>query len=485
MSDSLKTRTIHGLSWSLIDWIGVKGVQFGIGVMLARLLLPEQFGLIGMLGIFIAVAQAFLDSGFGSALIQKQDADQVDMCSIFYFNIVVGVLVAGVLCAASPWIAAFYDEPLLMPLTCVLSVDIVINSFSLVQTMLMTKHIDFKTQAKIGTVSVLISGLVGVGMAVAGYGVWSLAFQAVTATVCRTSLLWVFNSWRPSLIFSMSALRGMFGFGSRMLASGLLNTFFDNVYLLVIGKLYSATELGYYTRASSIQQLPSQGLYGIVNRVAFPVFSAVQDDPERFKRGLKHAFQMLVLLNFPMMVGLALVARPMVLIVLTDKWAPCIHFLQLLCALGMMYPLHAINVNVLMALGRSDLFFRIEVLKKVLIALGLVVTCSWGIEAMIWGQIVVGVVSYLPNSYYTGILLKYSMREQLSDILPYFVASIAMGAAVYAIGLLAFPNNWALLTCQVAAGVVLYVALCGIFRFPAFREIVDILRSRLRSAKAV
>jgi teichuronic acid exporter len=471
MTDSLKSKTIHALSWSFIEAIGARGVQFVIGIVLARLLFPEQFGLIGMLTIFMAVAQAFLNSGFGAALIQKRDATPIDTCSIFYFNIMVGLAATGLLCLAAPWIAAFYNQPILTPLTRVLSLTIVINSFGLIQNTVLAKQIDFKTLTKVSLVAGLISGAIGITMAFYGFGVWSLAVQQISSSFFGTILLWFFNTWRPALIFSLKSLREMFGFGSRLLASGLLDQIFSNVYLLVIGKVFSASDLGFFTRAKSLQELPSQTLAQMVGRVTFPVFSTMQEDPARLKRGMNKALTMLVLVNFPMMIGLAAAARPLVLVLLTEKWAESIPYLQLLCLVGLLYPLHVINLNLLQALGRSDLFLRLEIIKKILVVINIAITWRWGISAMICGMLATSIVSYYLNSYYTGVLIGYPIREQIRDLSSYLIMTALMGMAVYAVGLLPFSSYWSMLLVQIAVGIVTYVGLCRVFRLSAFMEL--------------
>ncbi len=364
MTDNLQQKTVTALSWSFVESMAARSAQFVIGIILARLLFPEQFGLIGMLMIFMAVSQAFLDSGFGAALIQKQEITQTDICSVFYFNILVGLAAAGLLSLAAPWIAAFYKQPVLTPLTRALSLTLVINSFGLIQNVLLTKQINFKTQTKVTLIAGVLSGIVGITLAVHGFGVWSLAIQQISSAFVRTACLWFFSSWRPILIFSFTSLRELFGFGSRLLASGVLNQTFDNIYLVVIGRLFSAADLGFFTRAKTLNDVPSQSLSQMVGRVTFPVFSTIQDDRVRLKRGLKKALTTLVLVNFPMMIGLAIVARPLVLVLLTDKWAPSIPYLQLLCVAGLLIPLQSMNLNVLQALGRSDLFLRLEIVKK-------------------------------------------------------------------------------------------------------------------------
>ena len=483
MADSLKSKTIRALFWSFFERIGQQGIQFIISIILARLLLPEQFGLIAMLWIFMAIAQSFIDSGFGQALIQKQDITHIDECSIFYFNILVGFLAAGLLCLAAPWIAGFYNQPLLAPLTYVLSLNMIINAFGVVQTTLLTKHIDFKTQLKVSVIATVISGTISVIMAFNGFGVWSLVAQSLCSTLFQTILLWFFNTWRPSLVFSLDSLRGMFPFGSRLLASGLLDTVFRNIYIVVIGKLFSPADLGFYSRGQRLQQLPVDNISSIISRVTFPVFSSVQDDKARLKRGVRKALTMLVMINFPMMIGMAIVAKPLVLLLLTDKWAPCIPYLQLLCVVGMLYPLHVINLNVLLAQGRSDLFFRLEILKKILIVIAIAVTYRCGIIAMIYGQIVTSCLAYLLNSYYTGKMLDYPITEQIQDLMPSLTLAIIMGGGIYALHYTPIVNQSALLLIQIMTGIGLYTLLCYIFRISSFMEVIEMVKSKLLNVR--
>jgi teichuronic acid exporter len=470
MADSLEQKTIHALSWSFVEVVAQKGVQFVIGIVLARLLFPEQFGLIGMLTIFMAVIRTFLDSGFGSALIQKQEITQADICSIFYFNIFVGLAAAGLLCLAAPWIAAFYNQPVLTGLTRALSLTIIIDSFGMIQGTLLVKQINFKTQTKVSLISGALSGIIGVTLAAFGFGVWSLVVQQVSASLFSAVCLWSFSSWRPALIFSFTSLRNMFGYGSRLLFSSLLNQTFDNIYYVVIGRLFPVADLGYFTRAKIMSDLPTITLSSMVARVTFPVFSTIQDDPARLKRGLKKALTILELVNFPMMIGLAVIARPLVMVLLTEKWVACVPYLQLFCVAGLLLPLHTMNLNVLQALGRSDLFLRLEIVKKVMIAIGIAITWRWGISAMIYGMIVNSIIGYYLNSYYTGVLISYPLREQVSDLVPYLIVSIVMGIAVYAVGLLPFTHHWSMLLVQIITGIVIYVILCRVFCLKAFME---------------
>lgn len=471
MTDSFKSRTLHALAWSFLESVGLQTVRLVIGIVLARLLFPEQFGLIAMLTIFIAVAQCFLDSGFGAALIQKPEITQTDNCTIFYFNIVVGVVAAGLLCLVAPWIAAFYNQPILTHLTRALSLTIVINSFGLIHNTILTKQINFKTQTKVSLIASITSGIIGVTMAVMGFGVWSLVVLQISSTSIRTALLWLLNTWRPVLIFSFNSLREMSGYGSRIQAANLLNQLFENIYLIIIGRLYSATDLGLFSRAQTLGELIPRTLSGMVGGVTFPVFSSIQDDPARLKRGMKKALTVLVLVNFPIMIGMAVLSRPLVLVLLTEKWVGCIQYLQLICLGGLLYPLHVINLNVITALGRSDLFLRLEIIKKALIVINIAVTWQYGVAAMIYGMMGFSLVCYYINSYYTGVLIGYPIREQLRDLVAYLVTAGLMGMAVYAVGLLPFPNYWSTLLVQISAGIVIYIFLCRVFRLAAFMAI--------------
>jgi teichuronic acid exporter len=480
MSESLRSKTLQALSWSFIESVASRTVQFAIGVVLARLLFPEQFGLIGMLSVFMAVAQTFLDSGFGAALIQRREATVIDTCSIFYFNIAIGFVVAGLLCLTAPWIADFFGQPILVPLTRILSLTVVINSFGLIQSTILIKQINFKTETMVSLTAVLASGSVGIVLAMTGFGVWSLAVQQVGSSLFRTILLWLLTPWRPELIFNFGSLKRMFGFGSRVLSTGLIAQVFDNIYVLIIGKLFSATDLGFFTRAQSLQGLPTQALSGMVARVAFPVFSSIQDDKFRLKKAMKKALKTLCLVHFPMMVGLLVIARPLVLLLLTEKWTGSILYLQLLCIVGLLYPVHVINLILLQALGRSDLSLRLEVLKKLLIVISVAITWRWGITVMIYGMIAVSFISYYLNSYYAGLLIDYAISDQVKDFSPYLIMAIVMGMVVYGTGLLVTHTLWLLLIVQMTIGFAVYVGLGRLFRPTAFIEVWQAGRDKVR-----
>jgi teichuronic acid exporter len=479
MSDGLKSKTLRGLVWSFLERLGQQGIQFVITIILARLLLPEEFGLIAMLTIFIAVGTTLVESGFAHALLQKRDTTHADECSIFYFNIVLGMAMACILCLAAPWIAVFYERPILVPLTRLLSLNLVIGAFGIVQFASLVRRVDFKTLTKVAMIAALLSGSIGVTMAYRGFGVWSLVSQSLSCNFFITALLWLFHKWRPAWLFSFVSLRSMFPFGSKVMISSLLDIVFNNLYLIVIGKHFSAGDLGFYSRARATQDLLVKNISVTVSRVTFSVFSSVQDDKARLKRGLRKALTTMGMLNFPMMIGLAVVAKPMVFVVLTEKWLPCVHYLQLLCIGGLPYPMHRINLTVLKAQGRSDLLLRIEILQKIMVAIAIVVTYRWGISPMICGGIATSYFGYCMSTYYSAKLLDYPITNQMRDLLPSLVLASVMGGGVYLLHSITFPNELTLLVGQVVLGGALYVSLCHLFKLRSFVEIMDLAKSKL------
>jgi O-antigen/teichoic acid export membrane protein len=327
----------------------------------------------------------------------------------------------------------------------------------------------------VSVLTVLISGPIGILFAYNGYGVWSLAIQQFSSNVLRVVLLWFFCVWRPSMTFSFLSLRQMFGYGSRLFASGLLDKIFQNIYLLVIGKLFSAVSLGHYTRALSLQQLPADVLTDIVGRVTFPLFSSMQGETERLRMGFKKIFVTLAFLTFPTFIGLVVIAEDLVIVLLTDKWLPCVPFLQLLALLGLMYPLHALHLNLLLALGRSDLFFRLEILKKFLVVIAIAITWSYGIEAMIVGQVVLTVLAYFLNSYFTNQLICYSLLEQMKDLIFPFILAFMMGLLVIIVSNLQINSIILLLAIQIFTGIIVYLILSYLFRPLGYQILMSIL----------
>jgi teichuronic acid exporter len=478
MSASLKARTANALLWSFVQEVIGRGLQLGVGILLARMLSPIDFGLVAMLSIFIAVAQALVQGGLGSALIQRSELTEAHKSSAFYLNVVVGVFFAATLWLAASGIASFYHKPLLRDMIRVLALLPLLNGFCVVQDALLIRHLEFKKQTLMLVASTGAYGLTGVVLAWRGFGVWSLVYPLVSEAFIRTALLWWFSRWRPRWQFSRKAVGEMIAFGWGMLASALMSTVFDNLYSVIMGKCFSSAELGYFNRAQTLQANASQLLGTIANRVVFPVFSSLQEDPARFRSGLRNAMTTIAFVQFPMLVGLAVVAKPLVLIVFTEKWSFSIPYLQLLAIAGLFYPVHMLNLNVLASLGRSDLFFRLNVLKLLIYVLNALVTFRWGMTAMIWGLIAYNLPAYYLNSYYTGKLIGYTVGNQLKDLCPYLAASVLMGLVVTVFASFLPPINFLQLGFKIGFGVLVYVLICCAFRVSALGELVNLVWRR-------
>ena len=478
MSASLRDKTFSAMLWNAVQFVGHQGIQMITIVILARLLAPEKFGLVAMLTIFMAVATTCVESGFGAALIQRRHTSKIDCDSIFYFNLAMGFLATAVLWLCAPLIAAFYQEPILAGLTRFLSFKLAIGGFANVHFSLCRKKLDYRRLAIVEFAANLIAAVLGITLALRGAGVWALAAQQLAAHTLRSLFFWIKADWYPSLQFSLQALREMFGFGSKMLASNLLGTIFKNIYLLIIGWAFTPAALGLYTVALRIKNIPSQGLTTIVGNVMFPVFSTIQDDPARVKRGMRQSISLLCLINFPLMIGMAATA-PSLLRILGEKWLPAVPFLQILCFSGLLFPLHVVNLSPLQALGRSDLLLRLEIIKKALTFINIMITFRWGVHAMVVGQAITAVFAYVLNSRYTGRLVGYPMSEQILDLLPNLSVALIMGGLVFGLQWLPFPNFWSRLLSQVILGILVYYALCRLFRFAAVEEMKSVIAQRL------
>lgn len=451
---------------------------------MARLLMPEEFGLIAMLSIFVAMGNTFVNSGFGQALIQKQDVKHIDECSMFYFNILVAILATIILFFCAPLIADFYNQPQLIQMSRVLSLIFIFNALGLVQRTLLNKNLDFKTQFKVSLLASLFAGIVSVGLAFNGFGVWSLIALYLCTDFFNTVFLWFFSSWRPSLIFSIISLKSMFSFGSKLFIVSLTNSVFTNIYKLLIGKFFNASALGFYSRADSLYKYPVVILNSVVSQVSFPVFSKIQDDKKRLKSLIRKSLKTITLITFPLMVGLMLVAHPLVQILLTEKWLPSVPYLQLLCIIGMLYPILAINLNALNAQGRSDLYLKIDVINKILVIITVFITYRFGITAMIIGQIINSLISYYLYSYYTNKLLGLGIITQIRNMFPAFSISIVMGFLIYCVKYLSINNQLLLLVTQITLGGLIYISLCFIFKISAFMEIISIVKGFRPSKKS-
>lgn len=472
---SLKDKTVKGVIWSAVDRFSAQGIQFVFSILIARLLVPEDYGVIAMLNIFLAVSQTFIDSGFGTALIRKIDRTETDFSTVFYFNIAVAVFFYLGLFFAAPAIANFYNTPLLVPVTRVTAINLVISSLSGIHNAKLSIAIDFKSRAKISIVSAVLTGSVGLWMAYSGYGVWALVVQTVFAGIIRTIMLWIIVKWYPKLVFSWKSFKEMFSFGSKLLASGLLDTLYNNIYTLVVGKVFSSSTLGVYAKAQALAEFPSSNITGVLQNVSFPVLSSIQNDEDKLAGAYKRFIRVSAFVIFPLMLGLSSVADPFIRLLLTDKWENTIYLLQIICFSMMWYPIHAINLNILQVKGRSDYFLKLEIIKKIQGVLILCVTVPMGIIAMSYGQVVSSLISLYLNTYYTKKLIGYGLWDQMKDLLPIFIHSLLMwGLVLLVVNLM--PTLWLKLIVGVLSGMIYYIAGAFIMKFPEVNEILKILK---------
>ena len=480
---NLKQKTVSGLFWSFIDNFSKLGLTFVIGIILARLLTPYDFGLIGMTTIFIALSKSLMDSGFTQALIRKKDCTQADYSTVFFFNLLVGFTLYFVLFFCAPIISRFFEEPKLILIIRVIGIGIIVNAFTLVQRARLIKEINFKLQTKISVIASLFSGIIGITMAYRGYGIWSLVFQTLSSFFFTSFLLWIWNKWKPSFVFSKNSFNEMFSFGYKLLISGLIDTAYRNIYLLIIGKYFSTADLGFYTRADQFNNLPSSNITGVIQRVSYPMLSKIQDDPQRLKQAYQKVIKSTMLLSFTAMMIMAASAKPLILSLIGEKWLPSVIYLQLLCFVGMQYPLHAINLNMLTVQGRSDLFLKLEIIKKILVIPVIIIGITHGIKILILGMIIISVISYFLNSYYSGKYIDYSSWQQLTDIFPSFVLAFFIGSMVYLSGLFLVLPIYLILIIQLVIGGVLFFTIVELFKMKDYIYIKELIIEKYKTKK--
>jgi teichuronic acid exporter len=473
----LKRIAAKAVAWSGLDIFLRRGLQFLFSVVLARLLGPDAFGTIALIYIFTAIAGVFVDSGFSVALIQNQEITHTDESTVFWFNLSLGLLLTVVLCAFSPLIATFYALPDLMPLISVSATSILLTALGSIHATILSKNLDFRTQMKVGVIANGLSGFIAVAMAIRGYGVWTLVTQIVIASGINSTLLWTVNPWRPSAVFSSASAKRLFGFGGYMFAATLIDTVYSKFYTVLIGKVFGVKELGFYNNADETKQIPAAVLTSILARVAFPMFSVASGKSDQLRRGVQLGIRTTMLFNVPLMLGMAAVAEPLTLTLFGSAWLPSVPIMRILCIGGMLWPLHLINLNVLIARGSSHLFFRIEIFKKT-IGLSLLLAGSiYGVIGIAWSQVVFSVVAFLINSYCTKRFFGYGATEQALDFLPALTIAVPMSSFVYWLSFhlsLSPPVN---LLCLAAAGGSIFFSLAISFKLTAIKEIENIFKS--------
>lgn len=477
MSKSLKQTATKGIFWSVAERFSVQGTQFFIMLVMARLLSPSDYGLVGMITVFIALSQSLIDSGFSQALIRKQDRTETDNCTVFYFNIVIAVTLYCLLFAVSPAVATFYDTPELCKVMRVVSIVIIINALTVVQRALLTAKIDFKTQAKASFAAAVISGSLGIVLALNGYGVWALVYQQIINQVINTIILWYYSTWCPKLIYSWLSFRNLFAFGSKLMAVGLIDITYNNIYPIIIGKVFSPADLGHYSRARNFSDLPSSNVAGILQRVTYPLLCQIQNEDARLAIVYRKFLKLSAFIIFPLMCGLAGLSTPLITTLIGEKWLFCSELLTIICFTMMWYPIHSINLNLLQVKGRTDIFLKLEFYKKGIGLTLLFLSIPYGVKAMCAVGILGSLIALTINTYYTGKLIQIGFFKQMRDLLPTLSLSLLMFFAVYNLHY-AVSSAYGQLLIGIPMGILIYLVPCYYFKFSELDEILKLLHIR-------
>lgn len=484
VEQSLKDKTVRGVGWSAADSILSQGITFVVGLVLARLLSPSEYGLIGITTIFITVFNAIIDSGFSQAIIRKKEASNDDYNTMFITNMVLSVIMFLILFLSAPAIARFFERPELVSLTRVMGVVLIINALSITQNTVLTKRIDFKTKTKASLISAILSGVVGIAMAFMDYGVWALVGQQITKQLTNTICLWIFNKWWPNFQFNRQSFTYMWGFGWKLLASSLIDTTWRELYQVVVGKFYSPATLGQFSRAKEYASIFSSNLNSIVSRVSFPVLAEIQDDKIRLVAAYRRIIKTTMFVTAVCMISMGGVAETMIYCLIGPKWHQAATFLPLICISMSLHPLHAINLNMLKVQGRSDLFLKLEILKKIVtigpICLGIFVDIYW----MVAGSVFSGIIAFFLNSYYSGKMIGYSSWMQIKDVAPSYGLAFLIAFSVYFLKFLPL-SYWVILPMQIVVGVMVFFVVCETTKMEEYLEVKNMVVSMLKKFKTI
>ena len=475
MGDISKKNVIGNFIWRFAERCGAQLVTFVVSIVLARLLDPTVYGTVALVTVFTTILQVFVDSGLGTALIQKKDADDLDFSSVFFFNFVICIMLYMGMFIAAPYIAHFYNNSSLTPIVRVISLTIVISGVKGIQQAYVSRNMLFKRFFFSTIGGTIASAFVGIALAYKGFGVWALVAQQLLNTATDTLILWLTVKWRPRLMFSWKRLKKLLSFGWKILCSSLIDTVYNNVRSLIIGKMYSSADLAYYNQGDKFPKLIVTNINTSIDSVLLPAMSSVQDSKDGVKNMTRRAIKTSTYIMAPLMMGLAFCAEPIVTLILTEKWLPCVPFLRIFCVTCMFYPIHTANLNAINAMGRSDLFLKLEIIKKA-IGMTLLFSTMWfGVMAMAYSLLLNSVLSQIINSWPNRKLLNYRYLEQLKDILPGIILAVMMGIVVYIIGFIPMPTI-VLLMIQIVVGAIIYISLSYIFHLESFEYLIDMIR---------
>lgn len=474
---SLRKQATSGLVWTFTQQFGNQILSFIISLILARLLMPEEFGLIGMIAIFISIGKVLVNSGMTQSLVRSEEVGQNDYSTVFFFNLAASAVIYLTIFFAAPFIADFYSQSILTDIVRLYTLTFIIDAFGTIQATRLTKSMDFKTQMLIALPSTFVGGIVGITMAYTGFGVWSLVWSNIVKSIVHSVQFWFYTEWKPSLVFSKKLFKSHFKFGYNLTIAGILGKIFDNLYLIVIGKFYSASQVGFYTRAATMKQLPVTNISGALSKVTYPLFASIQNDDVRLKRVYQQIMQSVIFIIAPTLVFLGVLAEPLFRFLFTEKWLPAVPYFQILIVPGILYPIHSYNLNILKVKGRSDLFLRLDIIKKILISIVVIIALQFGIFALLYGQIVTSIVSFFINTYYSGKFIDYTTLDQAKDIIPSLILTVTVGAIIFIldVNILSEYSDLVRILGGSAIGGILYLLLAMVFKMDGFMELKKLI----------
>ncbi|NMP16501.1 lipopolysaccharide biosynthesis protein [Thalassotalea sp. Y01] len=476
INKNLKSKAVKGVAWSLIDKLFTQAVSFVVVILLARELSPADFGLVGMLAIFLAISETLVNSGFSSALIQKKDRSEKDYSTVFLLNLSVSLLIYLILFFCAPFIANFYDVPELVELSRVLFIVLIINSLSIVPNTKLTIDLNFKLKSKINIISLIFSSFLALYLAINGFGVWSIVAQNITRSLVASILLLFFSSWKPRFYFSVKSFRRLFGFGSNLMLAGVISAIVNNLYGLLIGRYFTAQHVGYYMQGQRITTIMAGTISSVLQGVTYPIMTSVQDDKERLISIYKRVITMTAFISFPCMVGLTMIAEPFVIVFLTEKWLPAVPVIQWLCLASMFIPISALNLNMLNATGRSDLFLKVDLIKLPINLVALIVTVPYGIEAVVIGQLFTRIIAFLMNAYFPGKLFGYGAFQQLRDFKTIIISTSFMALTLSFVK----TNNVTVeLVVKLLLGILVFLLVNFLLKTKSQTELLEIVKEKM------
>lgn len=477
---SLKKKATSGLAWTFTQQFGNQAIGFVVSLILARLLLPEEFGLIGMIAVFVAVGNTLVKSGLTQSIIRSPKIDEGDLSTVFYFNLVASLFIYLIIFFSAPLIADFYNQKILKDIIRVFCLSFILDGFSAVQLAFLTKNMNFKTHALISIPSTTVGGTIGISMALYGFGVWSLVFSTLGGSLVNTVLLWKFSNWKPQLLFNLPKFKEHFNFGYKITLAGLLDTLFKNIYIIIIGRFFSAGQVGFYTRAETMKQLPLTNLSNALNQVTYPLFSSIQDDSVRLKSAYRKVMKLMIFVITPTLITLGILAEPLFRFLFTEKWLPAVPYFQILCVSGILLPINAYNINILKVKGRSGTYLKLEFFQKLIVVLAILMAINFGIYGLLYAQIFTTIIGFLLSSHYSGRLIQYSTLEQVKDIYPAILLSIFAGTIIYLLDDIVFFSLADFVRLIFGAIIVflVYVGSAYLLNFDSIQELKKIIFSK-------